>query len=308
MIMVGVMLKKKTKAAQLEWWRQHQAEFARWLPGQRMPGRSTFYERYKRVRRLFQQVIVAQGREALRRRWAQGHCVAVDKSLIAGRGRIWQARDRHRGRVPRGVDTDTTWGYSEYDGWVQGYAYEVIVTAPRDGVVWPLVASADTASRSEQKTILEKLTDLPAGTRFVLADAGYDSNAVAEAVEWQGQRRTGRRFLCPEVPRPQTKKQRQPHNRETRARQYHRRLRDDRLRFLRSPHGHGLYKRRNVRVEPFNARFKHLFELQDRVWHRGLDNNRTMLLAAICVYQLLLMHNHAKRRGVPHLQCLLDGL
>jgi hypothetical protein len=308
MIMVGVMLKKKTKAAQLVWWTQHQADFARWFPGQQMPKHSTFYERYKRVHRLFRQAIVLQGQEAVKRGWAQGQCVAVDKSLIAGRGRRWQAWDRRRGRVPRGVDTDTTWGYSEYHGWVQGYAYEVVVTAPYRGVVWPLAASVDTASRSEQKTILEKLADLPRVTQFVLADSGYDSNAVAEAVEWQGRRRTGRRFLCPEIPRPQTKRPRQPHNRETRERQYHRRLRNDRRCFLSSRRGRALYARRNIRVEPFNARLKHLFELHDHVWHWGMDNNRTMLLAAICIYQLLLTHNYSNRRKVANLQCLLDAL
>src|SRR5262249_35066053 len=145
MIMVGVMLKKKTKAAQLVWWRQHQADFSRWMPGQDLPGRTTFYDRYRRAHRLFRQAILVQGRAAVKRGWVQTECVAVDKSLIAGRGRLWQARDRRQGRVPRGVDTDTTWGYSEYDGWVQGYAYEVAVAAPRRGATWPLAASVDTA-------------------------------------------------------------------------------------------------------------------------------------------------------------------
>ena len=308
MIMVGVMLKKKTKSAQFVWWTQHQADLARWMPGQHMPSRSTFYERYRRVHRLFRQAILLQGQEAVKRGWAQAECVAVDKSLIAGRGRNWNASDRRRGRVPHRVDTDTTWGYSEYDGWVQGYAYEVAVTGPRRGVTWPLAASVDTASRSEQRTILEKLPDLPRATKFVLADAGYDSNAVGEAVEWQCGRRTGRRFLCPEVPRPQTRRPRQPHNRETRERQHHRRLRNERRCFLRSRRGQALYARRNVRVEPFNAQLKHLFDLQDRVWQWGLDNNRTVLLAAICAYQLLLMHNHSKGRRTANLQCLLDAL
>jgi hypothetical protein len=308
MIMIGVMLKKKTKAAQLTWWTEHQAKFARWMPGQRLPSRSTFYERYRRMHRIYRQAILLQGQEAVQRGWAEPECTATDKSLIAGRGRIWQARDRRRGHVPRGVDTDTTWGYSEYDGWVQGYAYEVTVTAPRQGVAWPLAASVDTASRSEQKTILEKIPDLPRATKFVLADSGYDSNVVAETVEWHNGRRTGRRFLCPPVRRPQTGRPRQPHNRETRVRQHHRRLRNDRVRFLRSRRGRALYARRNVRVEPFNSRLKHMFDLNDRVWHWGLDNNRTMILAAICAYQVLLAHNYSKGRRVANLQCLLDAL
>jgi hypothetical protein len=308
MIMVAVMLKKKTKSAQFVWWREHAAEFARWLPGQSFPARSTFFDRYRRVHRLYQQAVALQGQEAVEQGWADAKCVAGDKSLIAGQGPHWNAAEREKGEVPRGVDIDTTWGYCSHDGWVQGYSFEVLVTAPAYGVVWPLVASVDTASRSEQKTIGAKIIQLPDQTTYVLLDSGYDSNAVGEAVEWNGEQPTGRRLLCPEVPRPNTKRQRQPHNRETRERQHHRRLRDGRRAFFKSRRGRALYARRKTSVEPFHAQLKHLFELEHHVWHRGLDNNRTMILAAIAAYQLLLTYNHRKQRPSAHLQCLLDAL
>ena len=44
-------------------------------------------------------------------------------------------------------------------------------------------------------------------------------------------------------------------------------------------------------AEPFNAWFKERFQLQQRVWHRGLNNNRTQILAAIMGYQLVLHMN-----------------
>lgn len=292
LIMVAVMLKKKTKSAQYRWWSQHASDFVRWMPGQPFPGRSTFFDRYRRVHRLYQQAILLQGHEAIAQGRADGRCVAVDKSLIEGCL----------------VDADTTWGISTYDGWIRGYAFEVVVTASANGVVWPLLASVDTASRSEQKTILDKIPDLPAQTKYILADAGYDSNAVGEKVEWNDGRRTGRRFLCPEVPRPNNGRSRQPASRQSKERQRHRRLRDRRRRFLYSPRGRVLYARRKTRVEPFHAQLKRLFELHDRVWHRGLDNNRTMVLAAICAYQLLLKYNHDRGRPIAHLQSLLDAL
>jgi hypothetical protein len=307
MIMVGVSLRKKTKAAQFTWWTQHAADFARWLPGQRLPGRSTFYERYRRIHRLLRQTVRLQGQRAVRKGWADATSVATDKSLIAGHGRRWSPRDRRRGHLPRRVDRDTTWGYSEYDGWVQGYGFEVVVTAT-GGVPWPLLASVDTASRSEQKTFLGKIPELPPSTLFVNADSGYDSNAVAEAVEWDAGRRTGRRFLCPEVPRPNVGRPRQPHSRQSRVRQHHRRLREARRRFLRSPRGRRLYARRKTSAEPFHAQLKHLFDLDERVWHWGLENNRTAILAAIAVFQLLLTYNQRKRKPLGRLQCLLDGL
>jgi Transposase DDE domain len=308
MILVGVLLKKKTKSAQYRWWREHKAEFARWLSGEQFPGRSTYFDRYRRAQAVFRAAIVLQGRQAVERGWADARCVAADKSLIAGRGRRWDSSDRRRGRVPRRVDTDTTWSYSQHDGWVQGYSFEVIVTAPARGVSWPLVASVDTASRAEQKTILQKIPDLPEQTRYVLADAGYDSNAVGELVEWSAGRRTGRRWLCPEVRRPNTGKVRQPHNRETRERQRRRRLRDGRRRFRQSPRGRSLYGRRKTSVEPFHSQLKRLFELEERVWHWGLPNNRTTILAAITAYQLLMMYNHTNNKPPTHLQCILDAL
>ena len=64
--------------------------------------------------------------------------VAVDKSLVWAQGPQWHKKDRQAGRIPKGlheVDTESTWGYSEYHGWVQGYSYEVVVTATANGTV-----------------------------------------------------------------------------------------------------------------------------------------------------------------------------
>lgn len=309
MIMVAVMLRKKTKSAQFLYWQKHRREFRRWMPGERMPARSTYFDRYRRVHRLFQEAIRLGALQAIARGWADAECVAVDKSLVAGRGRPWGSADRRRGKIPARVDRDTTWGYSEHDGWVQGYAYEAVVTAAKRGVIWPVLASVDTASRSEQKCFIEQVPHLPAATRDVLADSGYDSNAVGEAVEWDANgRRNGRRFLCPEIPRPNVGRAGNTPPKQSRERRLHRERRDARRQFLKSPRGRQLYARRKTRSEPFNERLKHLFELHDRVWHWGLDNNRTQMLAAIFAYQVLLTYNHRNGRNTAHVKCILDGL
>jgi hypothetical protein len=44
------------------------------------------------------------------------------------------------------------------------------------------------------------------------------------------------------------------------------------------------------------------------VWHRGLDNNRTQLLAAIFAYQLLVRYNHKKNQFNGQIRHLLDTL
>lgn len=309
MVMVAVMLRKKSKSAQHAWWKSHVEDFTRWFAVQKFPGRSTFFDRYRRCHELFQQALVLQGQDAVRKGWADAQCVAIDKSLVAGRGQPWSPRDRRRNKLPKRVDRDATWGYSTHHGWVQGYALEVVVTADKSRTNWPLVASADTASRSEQKSCLVKFSQLPDETQFVLADSGYDSNAVGEAVEWNADgSRTGRRFLCPEIPRSNHGKPRQPSSRQSRERQRHRGLRDARRQTFQSSKGRRLYARRKTTVEPFNSHLKYLFDLEDRTWHWGLENNQTQILAAIFAYQSLMTYNYRHKHRNACIKAILDAL
>ena len=61
-------------------------------------------------------------------------------------------------------------------------------------------------------------------------------------------------------------------------------------------------------MEPFHEWFKSLFELDQRVWHRGLDNNRTQLLAALFAYQVLLRYNHRHGGHNGQVKWILDVL
>jgi hypothetical protein len=294
LIMVAVMHKKKTKSAQLRFLRERRRDLADWLGDDRFPSRSTYFRRYRRAHQLFRTAIRLQGEQAIADGVADPHDVAVDKSLIAGHGPPWHAAERTRSETPpAGVDPDTTWGYSDHDGWVQGFSYEVVVTATPGGLVFPLLASADTASVSETKTFAAKVGDLPAGTWTVSADRAYDANALAEAVESDAAtgKRIGRRFLCPENPRNNKRVKTKPGGADA-ARAPSRARRAARKRHLQSRRGKQVYARRKKTVEPFNQWLKRLFELETRVWHRGLENNRTQLLAAVFCYQVLVRYNH----------------
>ena len=156
-----------------------------------------------------------------------------------------------------------------------------------------------------------------------LIDGGYDGNAQAEAFEYhpdgrrrrarargsrRGRARAGplRHYICPLQARGN-----KPAVGRTPRRGQRERLRAHRAareRFYRSARGRRLYAWRGRTVEPFNQWFKHLFDLEDRVWHRGLDNNRTMLLAAIFCYQTLLRYAFARGRRDGQIQWILDGL
>lgn len=109
--------------------------------------------------------------------------MAADKRLIAARGPLWHKSDRRKNRIPkglRGIDRDSEWGCSKHDGWVQGYSFEVVVSATKSSPAFPLWASTDMASAKETTTFDEKIDDLPESTKSVAADSGYDSNHIAE--------------------------------------------------------------------------------------------------------------------------------
>jgi hypothetical protein len=180
-------------------------------------------------------------------------------------------------------------------------------------LVLPLLASFDAANHREHRTFPPLIPRLPRSVRYVLADCGYDGNDLAEAIEYKPPkgrsrrpRRTGRRLLCPLQSR-----RRKPavgqykHKGRRERRRQHRQARD---RFFRSTRGRRLYRQRFKTIEPFNQWFKHLFDLEQRVWHRGLNNNRTMLLAAILCCQTCQRYNAHLRHRDGQIQWILDGL
>jgi hypothetical protein len=309
LIMVAVLKRKKSKSAQYRFLDEHRRELAELLGMSQFPARSTYFDRYRRAHRLFAYAIKLQGQKAIAEGIVDPTDVAADKSLIAARGPLWHKSDRKKNRIPkglRGVDRDSDWGCSKHDGWVQGYSFEVVVSATKNSPVFPLLASADTASAKETTTFDEKIDDLPEATKNVSADSGYDSNHIAERIEYSAEgKRTGRRFVCPENKRgSKDKSGRKPV--QPRDESHRRRL--TRRQFYCSHRGKSIYRRRSQTVEPFNEWFKSLFELEDRVWHRGLENNQTQLLAALFAYGLLVRYNHRRGNENGQIRWIIDTL
>jgi hypothetical protein len=295
LIIVAVVRRKTSKSSQFRYLKARETQLCKLLKLPRLPARSTFFDRYRRGWKLFQKAIELEGRTAIERGWADAQVLAVDKSLIAARGPVWHQRHGKRRRI-RGADPDAGWGKSEHDGWVYGYGFEAVVSAPAKGTVCPVLASVDAANRNESLTFRAKIPRLPRKTRYVLADKGYDADDNCEAIEWKSNgRRTGRRFVCPLIQRANTKRTPRRAWRRTKVRRLRLRHRQSRAAFIASERGKRLYARRRQTVEPFNSWLKELFFLEDRVWHRGLDNNRTQLLAAIFTYQLLIHLNRRHR-------------
>lgn len=308
LIMIVVAKRRKSKSSQYRFLWEYRRPLMKQLGISRLPSRTTYFDRYRRAHRLFQHALLVHSQKLARRGQIDVRCLAVDKSLIDSQGAFWHRQQRERGEIPPGVDRDATWTYSEHHGWVQGYGYEVVVTAEKKGDVWPLMGSLEPANWRENRTFPDKIRCLPKETRYVLADAGYDSNFHGDEIERDAcGRKTGCRFLCPLQDRHNVgtaKKQ----WRETRKRKLARERREMRRTYMKTKQGQRLYARRAKTVEPFNAWFKSLFELDDHAWHYGLDNNQTQVLAALFVYQLLMRYNRRRKRFHSQIRWILDIL
>jgi hypothetical protein len=307
-IVVAIVNQKKSKSAQYRFLFNQRSELKR-RGLDRFPSRSTYFDRYRRAWRLLEEMVCVHGEMAVLRGWVDARDVAGDKSLVAARGPVWHQRQKTAGQRPRGVDTEATWGRSDYDGWVYGYSYEVLIPTGKNQALWPLSASFDTGSCRESVSFRKKIPHLPSTTKTVACDKAYDSDELGEAIEWTPAGcRTGRRFLCPAIVRHNARKIPRKRWRRTVHRQLRKQRRQQREQFLQSAEGRRLYARRGCTIEPFNSWMKELFGLEDRVWHRGLDNNRTMFLAAICAYQLILRINQRRNQPNGQVKWFIDRL
>jgi hypothetical protein len=272
------------------------------------PSRSTYCQRYRTAYIFLEKVIPLHGAKALREGVSSSDIVAVDQSKLRALGPDWCRRDRRKGIVSwGGIDRESQWGYSPHHKWIQGYSYEVVVTATKGFPVLPLAASVETANVREAKTFGSKIESIPPKTRFVLADAGYDCNEFGDRIEFDDNwEPTGCRFICSSQRRSDYSKP--PTCYTSKPKLAMRERRGERLAFCDSRQGRILAARRQETVEPFNEWFKSLFEINHRVWHRGLANNRTQVLAAIFSYQLLLRYNRRRHRLNGQIKWIVDCL
>ena len=308
MIFVGVLKLKKSKSSAYRFLSSFEnASLLKRLTGQRVfPSRSTFFDRYRRVYALMEIAIKLQGEKAIKEKIASPKHLAIDKSIMRSKGRPLHKSDRHKKNLPKGIDFQAAWGYSGLRRWVYGYSYEVVVCSSKRSLVFPLIATVSAANAAETTTAIAKVSELPKGVCTVSADSGYDSNKLAECIELhEAGRPNGRKFLCPENPRNRRPVKTATHQSKTQKRS--RELRQKRNSYFQKPQSQRVYKQRTKTVEPFNSWFKSLFSLE-RVWHRGLDNNRTTVLTAIFCYQLLIRANFRKGNTNAKIKHILDAL
>ena len=311
MIVVAVAKRLTSKSAQYRFLAARADALSSRLGLGRFPARSTYFRRYAAAYLLLAEALAAHARHAAARGHVAARCAAADKTLIAAAGPPWHVSQRARGERPRGADAEASWSRSAHDGWVYGYGAEVVVSAPPrgGGPIWPLAGSLDTASLREPRTLPAKLPELPGSTRYLVVDMGYDSDDLGEAVEYDAEgRRTGRRLVGPQQVRHNARRPAKRAWRSSRRRALRHGHRRERRRFYATAYGRSLYRRRCRTVETFFGRVKDLLGLGEHAWHHGLGNNRTMALAALVLYQILLVCNRIEGRDDAEVKWRLDLL
>lgn len=150
-----LMRRITTFKAQERWLASHPTD-ARELGFSGRPHRTTLSRRFKRLSQTVQAFVVFVGQWAENLGTVFDHRVLVeDASLFKTQGPVWHQSDRQAGRIPeklRNLDTDATWGYSAYHGWVYGYSLHL--TCNRAG--FPKLIQTETASVDESQVLAQK--------------------------------------------------------------------------------------------------------------------------------------------------------
>lgn len=158
LIAVAVAARRKSKSAQYRYLHTHRRRLLVLLGTRRFPSRTTYFDRYRRAHEFLEHVLRVHSEEQVRCGQLEVDCLAADRSLIESRDPLWHRHQRRRDIRPAGIDAESTWTYSTHHGWVQGYGYEVVVTAEKRGPVWPVLGSLDPAHWRENRTFPPKST------------------------------------------------------------------------------------------------------------------------------------------------------
>jgi hypothetical protein len=228
----------------------------------RYPTRRTWERRLRRVPDTLPTQIGCLGRYLVTvlTPWPEGRCAgAIDSTVLAACGGVWHRKHREAGLVPHSsIDTEAHWTKSGWHGWVYGWKLHLVVTV---AAVWiPLAAEVTPANAADNEVAPRLLPELPPTLRFLLGDTSYDDPALRAACE-----RAGRVLIT-------SKRGSSPHT-------------DDGTEVRRLFH-----QLRSHAIENFNEHYKALFDGHGPVPTRGWLATRRYLLAAVLVYQLLLLY------------------
>jgi hypothetical protein len=167
-----------------------------------------------------------------------GRAAALDSTRLRAKGGVWHQKHREQGQVPpSSMNTEAGWSKSGYPGW--GYGWKLHLASTLASIWIPLAAELTVANTHASRRALALVRQLPEAVRFLLGD----QPDRAAALQQQG-RLTGRVLVTSQPGKD-------PHQ-------------DAGVEVRRSFH-----KLRSKTIEPFNRRFKTIFEWGGPVPVRG---------------------------------------
>jgi len=209
-------------------------------------------------------LIGALGRELVRllQPWVEtGRAVALDSSPMKAKGGVWHKKDREKGYVPHSsIDTQAHWGKSDYHGWYYGWQLHLAVTVAS---LWiPLAARLTPANVYDGNEAIALLEEVSLEARFVLGDNHYKTPEILAYCQ------VNNRLLVASGRGPY------PHDDSgVKVRQIFHLL-------------------RSKSIEPFNQLLKCVFDWHDHLPVKGLPRTSLVVLAAVLLYQLILLYQH----------------
>lgn len=188
-----------------------------------------------------------------------GKAASIDSTALRAKGGVWHKKDREKGEIPHStIDTDAHWSKSGYHGWWYGWKLHLACTAT---ALWiPLAASLTAANTADQDEAPALIRELDPAIRYLLGDTHYNVPQVRRPCE-----ESGRYLIATQTGSSPRADPGAP------VRQLFHRL-------------------RSKSIEPFNSLFKNVFDFGGNVPIKGLLRTQLFVLAAILLYQLVLLY------------------
>jgi hypothetical protein len=201
----------------------------------------------------------------------------IDKSVFRSLGGIWHTKHMKEGFVPHpSIDTDASWGKSDYHGWRFGYGLHLIVNEFR----FPVAATVSTASDKDYNFVKKLLIYLHHKIGIVVGDRGYFCAEIIEQIknEYDILLQTIKVF-----------EQSCKNN-----------IKDWYNNLVSTPQARWLYRLRKPSIEPTFAIIKELFNLKEesQLPFRGVKRVSAYLLTCTITLQLMMIDNYNNNRNM----------
>jgi len=245
-----------------------------------LPCRRTFDRRLKTISIDIKERITTMGCLFIIEGIVKPYIIAIDSTLIKGRGKLWHKSSMMNKGIVRcsGIDTDARWGYSHTKGWIFGYKLHIVSST--DSTIVPLVADVTTANVSDKPVYPDMVSGLHSETikkiHYMVADPGYDDQNL-----YNLSMDLGFQLVCPVRRYKNTPPDRQ-------------KLVD----FYGSSLGQVIYSKRSTSIEPLIEHIKSVFRI-DHLPVRGYDKARAIVLLSVLLYQILVYYNYKTKKDYP---------